>query len=378
MPLSAIPGFYEGYVGARKRNEQTELNDVRQASTLMQIIGQQQERQAKQAALMEDQATKAALAESGGDATKAMQILLTRGAHGPAAKLAPILESQRKAGETKRPHVVGRNLVSSDGTVLYSGPEDAPKAPAPPEIIKLNTMMESLPEGHPFRAQLGARIKLLTERQPPMQINMPSSSDTMQGEDGKTYKVRIGRDGKVEAIPLVTPSGTALRPPETAAERKATADATAGEATLDGVRERVKSMSGKIQGNSFIVGPAGAVRRGVETAAGVVQPGVDTPALDYNNEMKLLLADVRKVVEKDPNLSNQERQNLYETLGGGTFQTPGSAIRALNGVLGYMENKRVTGAKPRKATGPAVGAVDQGYRFKGGDPGKSENWEKVQ
>lgn len=30
------------------------------------------------------------------------------------------------------------------------------------------------------------------------------------------------------------------------------------------------------------------------------------------------------------------------------------------------------------AGGPAVGAVDSGYKFKGGDPKKKENWEKVQ
>src|SRR3990167_2553191 len=34
------------------------------------------------------------------------------------------------------------------------------------------------------------------------------------------------------------------------------------------------------------------------------------------------------------------------------------------------------GATPPKA-GPAVGSVNKGYRFKGGDPAKKENWEKI-
>ena len=58
---------------------------------------------------------------------------------------------------------------------------------------------------------------MLTERAPPIQVNMPASSDTMVGEDGKYYKVRIGKDGKMEAIPLAV-GDTALKPPAPAKE----------------------------------------------------------------------------------------------------------------------------------------------------------------
>jgi hypothetical protein len=33
---------------------------------------------------------------------------------------------------------------------------------------------------------------------------------------------------------------------------------------------------------------------------------------------------------------------------------------------------------PAANSGPKPGAVEDGYRFKGGDPGKQENWEPVQ
>lgn len=40
-----------------------------------------------------------------------------------------------------------------------------------------------------------------------------------------------------------------------------------------------------------------------------------------------------------------------------------------HGVLGNSPNK--------KPAGPQIGIVENGYRFKGGDPGKPENWEKI-
>ena len=97
------------------------------------------------------------------------------------------------------------------------------------------------------------------------------------------------------------------------------------------------------------VGPLGLASRVGETARGAVSADAPTPAIDFKNEQSLLLADVRKMVEKDPNLSKDERERLYETLGGGIMQTPGSSIRTLNNVLNYVESKKV-GGKSRQAT----------------------------
>lgn len=44
------------------------------------------------------------------------------------------------------------------------------------------------------------------------------------------------------------------------------------------------------------------------------------------------------------------------------------------------QNRRITRDEPHAPaapTGPAVGAIEQGYRFKGGDPSKAKNWEKL-
>ena len=169
--------------------------------------------------------------------------------------------------------------------------------------------------------------------------------------------------------------GDAPPKPPTAAAVKASDEASKEQATVESVRQRVNKMSSLIQGNTGVVGPAGVARRVGEAAVGVVAPGVPTPAIDYENEKNLLLADVRKLVEKDPNLSNQERETLSRTLGGGTMQTPGSAIRTLNNVLGFIENKKLRGPSRRPAP-PAVGSVVSGYKFKGGDPSQESNWER--
>ena len=197
--------------------------------------------------------------------------------------------------------------------------------------------------GRITKAEADARVAKLNKDSSGVTINMPGSSDTVQGEDGKFYKFRIGKDGKVDAVPMETPSGSPLRPPKSASEIKAEKEGATGEATISSVRGRIKTMSDQLQNNMGIVGPAGVARRVGESVAGVVAPGVDTPALDYQNNVRLLVSDVRKLVEKDPNLSNQERENLYEMLGGGVMQTPGSAVRALNNVMTYVEGKSTTG-----------------------------------
>ena len=107
-----------------------------------------------------------------------------------------------------------------------------------------------------------------------------------------------------------------------------------------------------------VVGPLGIASRIGETVVGMGQPGVPTPALDYQNDMRLLLSDVRKMVEKDPNLSKDEREAMYETLGGGTMQTPGSAMRTLNNILNHVESKQRSG--PARQTGNDLARQVQG------------------
>jgi hypothetical protein len=248
------------------------------------------------------------------------------------------------------------------------------KPQADPQVLRLMQSRDSLPQGHPDRAILDAAIKKATEHAPG--VNVYSGSLTA-GVDEQGRPVFVQPSGRADVPPRVVPG---VRPPPPAADARSGRERAEAEATVSSVRDRIKTMQGKLQSNSYIVGIGGAARRGAEAIGGIVAPDMPTPALDYQNDMRLLLADVRKVIEKDPNLSNQERQNLYETLGGGTFQTPGSAFRTLNNVLGFIENKKMTGPSRDAAAekrGPTAGQVEDGYRFKGGDPANSATWEKV-
>lgn len=239
----------------------------------------------------------------------------------------------------------GGALVSPDGKLIYQAPDRPEKPAAPSNIGKLIAERDALPMGDPRRQLYDKAIAKQSTHSPAVQVNMPPSSDTVQGPDGRFYKFRIGKDGKTEAVPIQTAAGDPLRPPVSASERRAEAELAQGEVTVQSVRDRIANLSRLVQQNPTAVGAAGVVRRGLETAGGVAEslggPAIPTPALDFNNEQALLLGDVRKLVEKDPNLSKDERERLYTTLGGGTFQTPSSAVRAMNNVLQYVEGKKL-------------------------------------
>lgn len=363
---------------------------VQQYQSLLQLKGlmqQQEETKRKSAQEQEEHAQlRSVMQQTQGDPQKAITALLASGTpqsialasklKGLVAKPEDSLFAKPKI-EDFTPESRARFMQTRNPADLVRMPQE-PKQEANPEIVKLGNLLQTLPAGHPMRGPVEARIKMLTERAPGVTVNMPASSDLMQLPDGTFARVRIGKNGQVETIPL----GNA-RPPLTPAERKAEGEQVEGQATVESVRARVAKMASLIQGGAMaggVVGPLGIASRVGETVTGAVS-NTPTPAIDFKNEQALLLADVRKMVEKDPNLSKDERERLYETLGGGIMQTPGSSIRTLNNVLSYVENKRVTGksraARVESKAPPTVGTVQQGYRFKGGDPAKQENWEKV-
>ena len=355
-------------------NQKRETGEIQRAQGLMQIQGLLAKRQQEQRTQQEVDAIKGVMSQNSGNPQAQLQGLLNLGTPTAAAMAQQLKGMIPKPAE---PYTLapGGQRRGVNNEILAEAPmrPTQPREFAPPEIVRLQQTLDKLPPDSPMRGALSARIKMLTERPAGVTVNMPQSSDLMQKPDGSYVRVRIGKNGAVEEVPLGN-----VQPPKSASERAAEAKAAAAQAedtaTVESVRQRVAKMSALIQGNTGVVGPAGIARRMGETAVGVVAPGIPTPAIDYDNEKNLMVSDIRKLIEKDPNLSNQERETMYKTLGGGTMQTPGSAVRTMNNVLSFIEGKKLRG--PSRNQGPAVGAVVDGYRFKGGNPADQANWEK--
>lgn len=338
---------------AAKRRGEIDAEPVRQLQqmgVLQGILAQQQRMQQSQQDRAEMAQLKGVVAQAGGVPATAIKALLASGnpkAIELAAKLHSLMPKQEKPDKPelveiegpdgrpiKRWVMPGQSTGVDVGTAYKTPRADKGEWSDPYNLGGAMVQKNSV---------TGEIRTAVSRPSAGVTVNMPATSDLMQKPDGSYVRVRIGKNGAVEEVPLGN-----VRPPQTPAERKAGADAAGVDASIESVRDRIGKMTALIQKGGVtgsVVGPLGAAGRIAETAIGAVQPGAATPSLDYDNEKALLLADVRKVVEKDPNLSNQERQTLYQTLGGGIMQTPGSAMRTLNNVMNYVESKRRAGGK---------------------------------
>jgi hypothetical protein len=362
--MAEIP-FYSQYQRTKAQNEAAPVREAQQAAavvTLKQAIAEHEVRQrAQEQALAQETQLQQALQASNGDLGQALSLTMKAGNLPGALKIASLLEAQNK--QAKGQPIGSGGLLLPTGHVLP--PAARPQQPqqfAPPEIVRLQEHLGTLPAGDPRRAPVEARIKMLGER--PAGVNVYSSS-LVPGVDAQGNPVFV-QPSQREGVPPRPVAG--VYPPERPAAERAARERQEGEATAASVRQRIQRMASLIQGGGMaggVVGPLGTASRIGETAVGAVRPETATPAIDYQNEQALLLADVRKLVEKDPNLSKDERERLYQTLGGGMWQTPGSALRALNNVVEYVESKKMTGpsraARLEQAPAPAQRVKDQVY-----------------
>ena len=162
-----MPSFYETYSKRTAENDAVGLRDLQQASSLMQL---QQAVQAQR----EQQEASSIMQQGNGNLEAVMQGALRAGRPDIAAKLAPLIEAQKKASA---PRVLppGSQLLGPDNKVVHTVPfkPEEPKAPVVSDIGKLIAERDALPPGHPNRAAYDAAIKLKTERTPAAEKTYP-------------------------------------------------------------------------------------------------------------------------------------------------------------------------------------------------------------
>jgi len=175
-----------------------------------------------------------------------------------------------------------------------------------------------------------------------------------------------------------------VAPPEAAGVRKETAKKADDLATFNSIDTQITQLmqivaqtEGKFTGATGIKGMVGRVS---ETAQGVVNPDIATPALDAAARKELLVANLRKKMA-DANMSKQDKEALDTALGGITSisSTKGSTLRALENLRGFVRDKLVRGdSRPQTFVAGKTYTDASGNRakFKGGNSKDPKNWEE--
>lgn len=106
----------------------------------------------------------------------------------------------------------------------------------------------------------------------------------------------------------------------------------------------------------------------MERIKGFLKPGMFVSSDRLKSEIEVLSQNLRE--------SLATQQEIFKDT---TFPTEDrkDAKRSIFAIERFL--KKLGGPKPKaQIAGPKAGVVEGGYRFKGGDPSKPENWEKVQ
>lgn len=191
----------------------------------------------------------------------------------------------------------------------------------------------------------------------------PEAEGTLeQGEDANGNPIFYNNKSGKEVAP---PSG--FEPKGTAAKADAAAEK---QAPMEAAKDYAHTY---LQGGNF-TGPGDEAL--LEQFFELTKPS--TGFRMNQNQIKILL-DSRSFMESvsarahhliSPNapwFDDTQRQHIVKTMD--------DIATAKEGAQKNAHAQPASGAAPK---GPAVGEVDSGYRFKGGDPAKQESWEKVQ
>ena len=384
--LSRVPGL-AGYLSGQANDQQMQMGQLQQFGAMQGIL-------AKQQAMQQEQEIRGVLSkvaqETGGDPAKMVPALLRTGTP-IGIKLAEGMKGLLPPPATDRVVAPGSSVFSPDGTLKFTAPDREPKPQNPSDLARLISERDALPEGDPRRTAYENAIRKNSETA--KQIVPPIVVNTSRGKAPAGY--RFSSDGEtLEPIPggPKATDGTG-KPLPTQALRLQQAEldsiGTAGAINAD-----MGALISQIDSGSLKLGPVRNIGSEARNFAGM------------SNEESRNYASFRSTLEKIRNDSLRLNKGV---------QTEGDSVRAWNELIKSANDPQVvkqrlqeiqkineraidlrksnidtirrnygagsldTGAyqnQPAALGAPKAGAVMDGYRFKGGDPAKPENWIK--
>lgn len=286
---------------------------------------------------------------------------------------SPLMQQQYELGTERGKRELPSVYTTPQGTSLVPGiptmqpaeiPQGAQSQPLTDDDIQLlQQQFKTLPNGSPEKVRIGAMLADAVKQQLP-------SGRFITPEERKQREIA----SKVAETTAVEEAKSAAAKKETAESKVSTLE------TLPPI-EQINNLIDK------------SMSSGLEARI----KGITSGELGRQDESFQATAELQPIQAQIKNLSksligagaiSDYEQKMMESAAGAIAdpRTPTEARKAALRVV-YDINQKAIAKYPdllqrlersKTASGPAVGTIDSGYRFKGGDPAQANNWEKVQ
>lgn len=414
--LGAMPAGIQGYELARQSNQAQGMNELAQASGAMGLLAKIREEQ-------QAQELKGVLAQTGGDPQKAVEALLKSGSP-KAIELATHLKALMP--KPAEPFTLGKDQVRYDaqGKPIAFGVPGADEQ-KPTGLARLIAERDALPPNDPRRTIYDNAIRKESETakqiSPTVVMPQPVQPIYEWGPDGKLI-AKDARTGNVLSTNAVTPGMAQLDPnlksnaayAGTSGKESAEADAKQYESATAAAENiaKINALQKHLKSSTAVTGLGAEVFKNIERAKvlvanskaagikvsdtelldamlgsevfpmigslGIGARGLDTPAereflrsvmtgtITLNKDTLIKLTQMRKDIAQraldrwNTRVDKGELDRYFQHTGRekSRISVPGEEAKPQGNVL-------------------APGTVENGYRFKGGNPAMPESWEKV-